>query len=185
MSLDLLAKLWADGATLTEIERATGVSRGAVAGHIARARKTGDPRFPPRPVKPEPKLRRVDEVLRNRMPPPGRRRLRRVVFDRVGPRRNAVRPGTTSATAGRRAAGRGSKRPPSSRKGADADRMRARRPPTAGLEGFCRMPGRMDPSDTETAVLRTATSAGLSADGVSTHLLFPRSATVLCSAWRG
>ena len=26
MSLDLLAKLWADGATLTEIERATGVS---------------------------------------------------------------------------------------------------------------------------------------------------------------
>jgi hypothetical protein len=34
----------------------------------------------------------------------------------------------SQVTRGRRAAGRGSKRPPSSRQGADADRMRARRP---------------------------------------------------------
>jgi hypothetical protein len=75
MSLDALAKLWATGKTLTEIERATGISGGAVAGHIARARKAGDPRSQPTPPKPTPKLRRVkpvDEVVGNRMPPPRR-----------------------------------------------------------------------------------------------------------------
>ena len=48
MSFDHLAKLWADGATLTQIEQSTGLTRGAAIGHILRARKAGDPRFPPR-----------------------------------------------------------------------------------------------------------------------------------------
>jgi hypothetical protein len=60
---------------LTEIERATGVTKGVAIGHIFRARKAGDPRFPPRPPKPKPvkarRLKPVDEVVGNRMPPPG------------------------------------------------------------------------------------------------------------------
>jgi hypothetical protein len=41
MSLDELAKLWASGATLSEIEQATGVTRGVAIGRIHRARKPG------------------------------------------------------------------------------------------------------------------------------------------------
>jgi DNA-binding CsgD family transcriptional regulator len=49
MSLnDQLAKLWAAGQTLSEIERSTGISRGVAIGHIYRARKAGDPHFQPR-----------------------------------------------------------------------------------------------------------------------------------------
>jgi hypothetical protein len=46
---DQLAKLWAAGQTLSEIEQATGLNRGVVAGRIHRARRHGDPRFQPRP----------------------------------------------------------------------------------------------------------------------------------------
>jgi hypothetical protein len=45
VSLDKLAKLWAAGAMLTQIERSTGVSRGVAIGRIHRACKAGDPRF--------------------------------------------------------------------------------------------------------------------------------------------
>ena len=48
VSLDDLARLWAAGATLAEIEQSTGVSRGVAIGRIHRARKAGDPRFEPR-----------------------------------------------------------------------------------------------------------------------------------------
>jgi hypothetical protein len=50
MSLDdRLAQLWAAGATFTDMGRKLGVSRSIVAGRIDRARKSGDPRFAPRP----------------------------------------------------------------------------------------------------------------------------------------
>ena len=65
-----------------------------------------------------------------------------VVFDRVGPRRNAVRLGQPALTAGRRAAGRGSKRPPSSRKKGGGE----------GVLSHARRGG--TPVDAETAVLR-------------------------------
>jgi hypothetical protein len=56
VSLDDLAKLWAAGQTLSQIERSTGISRGVAIGHIYRARKAGDPRFQPGPLAPrEPK----------------------------------------------------------------------------------------------------------------------------------
>jgi hypothetical protein len=54
VSLNELAKLWAAGQTLSEIERAIGISRGVAIGHIYRARKAGDPRFQPRPPRPPP-----------------------------------------------------------------------------------------------------------------------------------
>jgi hypothetical protein len=71
MSLDALAKLWAGGATLTQIERATGLSRGVAIGRIYRARKAGDPQFQPRPPKPKPvrKLKPAGEAVGNRQPP--------------------------------------------------------------------------------------------------------------------
>jgi GcrA cell cycle regulator len=71
MSLDDdLAKLWADGATLSEIERSTGITRGVAIGHIYRARKAGDPRFQPRPPRPPPVKARVlkSEPLPSRSP---------------------------------------------------------------------------------------------------------------------
>ena len=55
MILDDLAKLWADGATLAEIERATGITKGVAIGLISRAREAGDARFASRP--PEPNLK--------------------------------------------------------------------------------------------------------------------------------
>jgi hypothetical protein len=61
MSLDDLAQLWAGGATLAQIGRATGVSRGVAIGRIHRARKAGDPRFQPRPPRPARKLKPVGE----------------------------------------------------------------------------------------------------------------------------
>ena len=51
MSLDDLAQLWAGGATLAQIERATGLTKGVAIGRIHRARKAGDPRFRPRPAR--------------------------------------------------------------------------------------------------------------------------------------
>jgi len=53
LSLDLIAQLWAAGASFTDMGLKLGVSRSIVAGRIDRARKAGDPRFTPRP-KPEP-----------------------------------------------------------------------------------------------------------------------------------
>ena len=76
MSFDLLAKLWADGKTFAEIERATGLTKGVAIGHIFHTRKAGDPRFPPRPVKPKPVkarvLKRISETVGNSraLPPP-------------------------------------------------------------------------------------------------------------------
>jgi GcrA cell cycle regulator len=71
---DQLAKLWAAGQTLSEIEQSTGLTRGVAIGHIYRARKAGDPRFQPRPPRsPPPKARKLkpaDEVVGNRKPPP-------------------------------------------------------------------------------------------------------------------
>ena len=61
---------------------------------------------------------------------------------------------TATATAGRPAAGRGSTPPPSSRQSADAGRMRARRPLRRAWRAFVALPGRVDPSDGEAAVLR-------------------------------
>ena len=61
-----------DGATLSQIEQATGVSRGVAIGRIHRLRKAGDARFQPRP--PKPKVRRVvkprNEVVGNSRPLP-------------------------------------------------------------------------------------------------------------------
>jgi hypothetical protein len=50
MSLDELAQLWAAGTTLTDMGLTLGESRNVIAGRIDRARKSGDPRFQPRPV---------------------------------------------------------------------------------------------------------------------------------------
>jgi hypothetical protein len=66
--LDDLAKLWAAGQTLSEIEQATGLTRGVAAGHIYRARKAGDPRFQPRPPRPPP----VKACVLKSEPPPSR-----------------------------------------------------------------------------------------------------------------
>jgi hypothetical protein len=71
---DQLARLWAAGQTLGQIERSTGLSRGVAIGHIYRARKAGDPRFQPRPPRSPPlkvrKLKPADEAVGNRRPPP-------------------------------------------------------------------------------------------------------------------
>jgi hypothetical protein len=71
---DQLAKRWAAGETLSEIERSTGIRRGVAIGHIYRARKAGDPRFQPRPPRSPPlkvrKLKPADEVVGNRKPSP-------------------------------------------------------------------------------------------------------------------
>ena len=76
MSLDdQLAQLWAAGATLSQIERSAGVSRGVAIGRIHRARKAGDVRFQPRspnpkaPVKAR-RLKPFGETIGNRVPPP-------------------------------------------------------------------------------------------------------------------
>ena len=85
MSLDRLAKLWAAGATLTQIERATGLSRGVAIGRIYRARKAGDPQFQPRPPKPKQvrKLKPAGEVVGNTraLPPPPAPRVPRLLVD--------------------------------------------------------------------------------------------------------
>ena len=77
--LDRLARRWAQGLTLGQIGEELGLTRGAVVGVIARAREHADDRFRPRPTAPRPKppvkarrLKPVDEVVGNRMPPPGR-----------------------------------------------------------------------------------------------------------------
>jgi hypothetical protein len=57
---DQLAELWAAGATFTDMGLKLGESRNTIAGRIDRARKSGDPRFGPRPPKPKaepPKVR--------------------------------------------------------------------------------------------------------------------------------
>jgi hypothetical protein len=51
---DQLAELWAAGATFTDIGLKLGESSNAIAGRIDRARKSGDPRFQPRPQRPPP-----------------------------------------------------------------------------------------------------------------------------------
>jgi hypothetical protein len=53
LTLDIIAELWAAGASFTDMGRKLGVSRSIVAGRIDPARKSGDSRFAPRP-KPEP-----------------------------------------------------------------------------------------------------------------------------------
>ena len=52
MSLDIIAQLWATGASLTDIGVRLGESRSVIAGRIARARARGDARFAPRPAAP-------------------------------------------------------------------------------------------------------------------------------------
>ena len=47
--IDQLAELWAQGKSLNAIAGELRFSRGVLAGHIHRARKSGDTRFPPRP----------------------------------------------------------------------------------------------------------------------------------------
>jgi hypothetical protein len=47
--IDVIAELWAAGTTFTDMATRLGVSRSIVAGRIDRARKSGDPRFAPRP----------------------------------------------------------------------------------------------------------------------------------------
>jgi GcrA cell cycle regulator len=55
MKLDTIAKLWLYGRSQREIGLALGMTRGAVAGKISRARLRGDQRFlKPRPAKPPP-----------------------------------------------------------------------------------------------------------------------------------
>jgi hypothetical protein len=90
---DQLAELWGAGASFTHMGRKLGVSRSIVAGRIDRARKSGDPRFGPRPkpvaepvakksAPPEPKnLLLVDTPLNGCRWPTGAA-LRRVL-DRV------------------------------------------------------------------------------------------------------
>jgi hypothetical protein len=55
LSLDIIAQLWAAGASFTDMALKLGESRGVIAGRIDRARKSGDPRFTPRPPKPREK----------------------------------------------------------------------------------------------------------------------------------
>ena len=63
---DQLARLWAAGATLAQIEQAIGVSRGVAIGRIHRARKAGDEKFAPRPPKPKArKLKPIGERVGN------------------------------------------------------------------------------------------------------------------------
>ena len=47
--IDRIAALWGSGKSLLEIGKTLRLSRGIVAGHIHRASKAGDPRFPPKP----------------------------------------------------------------------------------------------------------------------------------------
>jgi hypothetical protein len=64
---DQLAELWAAGATFTDMGLKLGESRNAIAGRIDRARKSGDPRFGPKP-KPEPIV--VAELVATKSPEP-------------------------------------------------------------------------------------------------------------------
>ena len=75
--LDRLAERWAAGQSTMQIGARLGLTKGAVIGIVARARKHGDDRFRPRltPPKPKPKVRRlkpVDKVVGNSraLPPP-------------------------------------------------------------------------------------------------------------------
>jgi hypothetical protein len=77
---DQLAELWAAGATFTDMGLKLGVSRSIVAGRIDRARKSGDPRFAPRPRSPgQTRAERLelDRVRKSRrragLPPPAAR----------------------------------------------------------------------------------------------------------------
>jgi transposase-like protein len=66
--IDRVADLWRRGATLTDIARELGASRGSIARRIARERKAGDSRFRPRPPPPtKPRvLKPADENVGNR-----------------------------------------------------------------------------------------------------------------------
>ena len=67
MSIDAIAELWAAGATFTDVGLKLGKSRNVIAGRIDRARKSGDPRFQPRPQRPPArKLKPVGEGRRLR-----------------------------------------------------------------------------------------------------------------------
>ena len=72
--LDAIAALWLS-TSQAEISRRLKVSTGTVSGLVARARKAGDPRFPPRPnpkAAPKRKIRKLkpaDEVVGNAKPP--------------------------------------------------------------------------------------------------------------------
>ena len=48
--IEVIAKLWAEGRSLSAIADELRFSRGVLAGRIHRARKGGDPRFPSRPA---------------------------------------------------------------------------------------------------------------------------------------
>jgi hypothetical protein len=67
LSLDIIAQLWAAGASFADMGRKFGISRSIVAGRIDRARKSGDPRFGPKP-KPEPIV--VAELVATKSPEP-------------------------------------------------------------------------------------------------------------------
>jgi hypothetical protein len=82
MSLDELTQLWTAGATFADMGLKLSESCGVIAGRIDRARRAGDPRFQPRPPKPNaaPKVRQVKPVgeavgnARPSPPPPSRPR---------------------------------------------------------------------------------------------------------------
>jgi hypothetical protein len=74
--LDDIAERWTRGWTITQIGEELGLSRGAVVGVIARARKHADDRFRLRLTAPKPNpspkarvLKPVDEAVGNRKPP--------------------------------------------------------------------------------------------------------------------
>jgi hypothetical protein len=73
--LDRLAERWAAGQSTMQIGGRLGLTKGAVIGIVARARKHGDDRFRPRLAAPKPpakvrKLKPVDEAVGNRRPLP-------------------------------------------------------------------------------------------------------------------
>ena len=53
--IDAIAALWAQEPPLplSAIAHELGLTRGSIAGRVARARRNGDPRFQPRPPEPE------------------------------------------------------------------------------------------------------------------------------------
>ena len=57
--IDSISELWASEASLRSIAAFLGIGRGAVAGFISRARKSGDERFPARPPRPGARQRRL------------------------------------------------------------------------------------------------------------------------------
>jgi hypothetical protein len=60
LSLDIIANLWAENRSLSEIGEALNTTRGVVVGVIWRARRAGDPRFQRRA--PKPKLRKLKPI---------------------------------------------------------------------------------------------------------------------------